>query len=249
MRIIVAPSAEDGAAIAAELIARWVEKKPAAVLGLATGSSPLPLYAMLASVNLDLSRVRGFALDEYIGLSAGDERSYAEAVRREVIEPLGMRPELVRVPNGTAAAPEAEAVDYERRIRAAGGIDIQILGIGSNGHLGFNEPPAPFTSRTRVVELAERTRADNARFFASGNDVPTHAITQGLGTISEARQLLLIAHGPHKSGAVAQALEGPQTEQFPASLLQRHSNALVVLDEAAAADLRRLRSRSVAHAF
>ena len=146
-------------------------------------------------------------------------------------------PPCVRTPDGLANDPRQEAADFDRSIRDAGGIDLQILGIGSNGHLAFNEPPSAFDSRTRVVELAQRTREDNARFFRSAADVPTHAITQGLGTIFEARQLLLIAHGEGKAQAVARAVEGPVTKDFPASLIQRHPRATLVLDEAAASRL------------
>lgn len=237
MKIIESGTGAEAGIRAADLIAELVRATPTAVLGLATGSSPLPLYAALAEQNLDLGRVRGFSLDEYLGLGAADAKSYARVIRREVIERLGLHPDLVRTPDGLAPDPVQEAADFERSIRAAGGIDLQILGIGSNGHLAFNEPPSAFDSRTRVVELEPSTREDNARFFDSLADVPTHAITQGLGTIGEARQLLLIAHGEAKAQAVARAVEGPVTEDFPASLIQRHPNATLVLDAAAASRL------------
>jgi glucosamine-6-phosphate deaminase len=188
-------------------------------------------------VEVELGRVRAFSLDEYLGLGPADAESYAQTIRREVVERLGLDPALVRTPDGLANDPRQEAAEYERSVRDAGGIDLQILGIGSNGHLAFNEPPSAFDSRTRVVKLAQRTRQDNARFFAAAADVPTHAITQGLGTIFEARQLLLIAHGEGKAQAVARAVEGPVTEDFPASLIQRHPRATLVLDEAAASRL------------
>lgn len=241
MKIIETGTGAEAGIRAAQLIADLVRSKPTAVLGLATGSSPLPLYEALARERLELGRVRGFSLDEYLGLGPHDEKSYARVIRREVVERLGLDPALVRTPDGLAEDPAHEAADFDRSIREAGGIDLQILGIGSNGHLAFNEPPSAFGSRTRVVELARSTREDNARFFASVDDVPTHAITQGLGTIAEARQLLLIAHGEGKADAVARAVEGPIAEDFPASLIQRHPHVTLVLDEAAASRLQRVR--------
>ncbi|MEC5181209.1 glucosamine-6-phosphate deaminase [Arthrobacter sp. CG_A4] len=241
MKIIETVTGAEAGARAAELIAGLVRRAPTAVLGLATGSSPLPLYAALAGMDPALGRVRGFSLDEYLGLGPADEMSYARVIRREVIERLGLDPALVRTPDGLAEDPIREAADFDRRIRDAGGIDLQILGIGSNGHLAFNEPPSAFTSRTRVVELAASTRLDNARFFDSAADVPSHAITQGLGTIAEARHLLLLAHGEGKAGAVARAVEGPVTEDFPASLIQRHPHVTLFLDSAAASRLQRAR--------
>lgn len=237
MKIIKTGTGAEAGIRAAQLIAGLVRSNPTAVLGLATGSSPLPLYEALAQENVELARVRGFSLDEYLGLGCDDELSYARVIRHEVVERLGLDPALVRTPDGLAEDPAQEAADFERSIRDAGGIDLQILGIGSNGHLAFNEPPSAFGSRTRVVELAERTRKDNARFFKTAADVPTHAITQGLGTILQARQLLLLAHGEGKAQAVARAVEGPVTENFPASLIQRHPRATLILDEAAASRL------------
>ena len=237
MKIIATDTAAESGFSAALLVAALVKAQPTAVLGLATGSSPQPLYAALEHEKMDLGRVRAFSLDEYLGLGPADEESYAHAIRRDVVERLGLDPSLVRTPDGLADDPRQEAADFDRSIRDAGGIDLQILGIGSNGHLAFNEPPSAFDSRTRVVELAQRTREDNARFFRSAADVPTHAITQGLGTIFEARQLLLIAHGEGKAQAVARAVEGPVTKDFPASLIQRHPRATLVLDEAAASRL------------
>lgn len=239
MKIIETGTGAESGFSAALLVAALIKAQPTAVLGLATGSSPQPLYEALAHEELDLSRIRAFSLDEYLGLGPGDEQSYAATIRREVVERLALKPALVRTPDGLADDPRREAADFEQSIRDAGGIDLQILGIGSNGHLAFNEPPAPFDSRTRVVELARRTREDNARFFESAADVPTHAITQGLGTIFAARQLLLVAHGEGKAEAVARAVEGPVTEHFPASLIQRHPRATLVLDEAAASRLKR----------
>ncbi|MGO3648389.1 glucosamine-6-phosphate deaminase, partial [Agrococcus casei] len=192
------------------------------------------LATLIRSESIAVDGVRAFALDEYVGLPAGHPEGYASVVAREVVQPLGLNPQLVRVPNGEANEGEASCADYEAAIREAGGVDLQLLGIGSTGHIGFNEPGSAFDSRTRVTELAESTRRDNARFFDSIDDVPTHAATQGIGTILEARQLVLLAFGESKAQAVARAVEGPVTEDVPASALQLHPHATIVIDEAAA---------------
>lgn len=242
MEVVILPSAAEVGLLAARKITRLVRDKPEAVLGLATGSSPLAIYAALAARvrdgTLDTSRVSGFALDEYVGIPAEHPESYASVVHREVTVPLRLDPERVQVPDGRADDVELACERYEETIRAAGGVDLQILGIGANGHVGFNEPTSSFASRTRIKTLTERTRTDNARFFASADDVPTHCLTQGLGTISEARELLLVAQGPQKAAAVAAAVEGPLTSLCPASVLQLHRRATVMVDEDAAADLR-----------
>ena len=207
------------------------------VLGVATGSSPLPLYQALARRQDELPQLRAFALDEYLGLPAGHPQSYAEVVRREVVEPLGLDGANVAVPDGGAADPEHAGAEYDAAITAAGGVDVQILGIGSNGHLAFNEPGSALDSRTRVVQLTESTREANARFFSSLDDVPTHALTQGLGTIFEARSLVLLAVGRSKAQAVAAALQGPVTPKVPASILQLHPDVTVLLADGAGAGL------------
>ncbi|GAB3873412.1 glucosamine-6-phosphate deaminase [Terrabacter terrigena] len=219
--------------------------RPEPVLGLATGSSPLGLYAELANAvaagRLDLTHARGFALDEYVGLTPGHPQSYREVLLREVCAPLGLPPERLHVPDGSGvdeAALVAGAAAYERLLEGAGGVDVQILGIGANGHLGFNEPGSALSSRTRVKRLSDRTRADNARFFDGTEEVPTHCVTQGLGTVLDARRLLLVASGVAKAEAVAAALEGPLSASCPASVLQWHADAVAVLDEDAARLLR-----------
>lgn len=233
-RILLGADADDAGRLAAEVVLGAVRANPAAVLGLATGSSPLPLYAALAASGTDFSRVSGFALDEYLGLPDGHPQSYAEVIRTAVTEPLGMDPHLVHVPDPHGIDHAAHAADYDAAIAAAGGVDVQILGVGSNGHIGFNEPGSAFDSRTRVVPLAERTRQDNARFFDSPDQVPVECLTQGIATIFGARHLLLIAHGEHKARPVLRALRGPVTEDFPASVIQRHPHVTVVLDAGAA---------------
>ncbi len=234
--VIVGSQAEAGE-LAADLIERLVRARPDAVLGLATGSTPLSTWAALAGRGLDLSRVRGFALDEYVGLPSGHPQSYRAVIDREVVEPLGLTPSLVRVPGDDGDLPTA-GERYEEAIDAAGGVSLQVLGIGSTGHIGFNEPGSSFASLTRVKTLTEQTRRDNARFFESEEEVPMHCITQGLGTILRARHLALLAFGAGKADAIAGAVEGPVTASLPGSAIQLHRNVTVIVDEAAAAKLR-----------
>lgn len=228
-----------GAAAAQRIIA-VISRDPAAVIGLATGSSPRSLYTawgrQARALGLDQRQVRGFALDEYVGLDPEHPQSYHSVIRHEAVAATGLDPAHVRVPEGHGDV-AAAAYDFERGIREAGGIDVQILGIGRNGHLAFNEPGSSADSRTREVQLTDETIADNARFFASVDEVPRAAITQGLGTILEARELVVVAIGEAKAAAVAAALEGPITEQVPASLLREHGHVRWFVDEAAASAL------------
>jgi glucosamine-6-phosphate deaminase len=236
--VIVRDPAEAGAIVADE-IARIVRRDPKSVLGLATGSTPLPVYEALRArlAGLDVSQVRGFALDEYVGIDPAHPESYRSVIAREVVEPLGLDPARVRVPDGSLAGIEHAGEDYERAIVEAGGVDLQILGIGTDGHIGFNEPGSSFASLTRVKTLTEQTREDNARFFDSVEDVPRHCITQGLGTIMRARHLVLLAFGEGKAEAVAGAIEGPVTASLPGSAIQLHPHVTVVVDEGAASAL------------
>lgn len=241
--VVILPGSPDEARaaaghIAADLIENVVRAKPDAVLGLATGSTPIPVWQSLATRDLDFSRVRGFALDEYIGLPEGHPESYRAVITREVVDTLGLTPSLVHVP-GDDGGPTASAGDrYEAAIREAGGVDIQVLGIGRTGHIGFNEPGSSFASRTRVKTLTEETRVDNARFFNSVDEVPRHCLTQGLGTILDAGSLVLLAFGEGKADAVAGAVEGPVSASLPGSAIQLHRKVTVLLDEAAASKLR-----------
>lgn len=234
--VVIVTDAAAAGEIAADIIERLVRRTPDAVLGLATGSTPLTTWSALASRKLDLSRVRGFALDEYVGLEPGHPESYRAVIDREVVGPLGLTPSLVHVP-GDSGPIETAGDDYEAAIRAAGGVDLQVLGIGLTGHVGFNEPGSSFASLTRVKTLTEQTRHDNARFFATLGDVPTHCITQGLGTILRAHQLVLLAFGEAKAQTIAGALEGPVTSSLPASVIQLHQRVTVIVDEPAAARL------------
>src|SRR5690606_1392882 len=198
---------------------------------------PLTIWRALAARGIDWSGVRGFALDEYIGLPLGHPESYRAVITREVVDTLGLTPNLVHVPGDDGGEIATAGDRYEAAIAAAGGVDIQVLGIGRTGHIGFNEPGSSFASRTRVKTLTEQTRADNARFFDSIDEVPRHCLTQGLGTISDARSLLLLAFGEAKADAIAGAVEGPVSASNPGSAIQLHRDVTVILDEEAAAKL------------
>ncbi|MCS5718282.1 glucosamine-6-phosphate deaminase [Herbiconiux sp. CPCC 205763] len=238
--VIVVRNREAAGALVAEAIERLVAGKRDAVLGLATGDTPLPVYRALAervALGLDLSAVRGFALDEYVGIPVAHPESYHSVIDREVIGPLRLNPAAVHVPDGRALGIETAGERFEHAIVAAGGVDLQILGVGTDGHIGFNEPGSSFASLTRVKTLTKQTREDNARFFASVDEVPIHSITQGLGTILRAKRLVLLAFGAAKAHAIAAAVEGPLTASVPASAIQLHPRASVVVDEEAASML------------
>ncbi|MGN7148106.1 glucosamine-6-phosphate deaminase [Arthrobacter sp. SAFR-179] len=241
MEIVILGGSRQIGKLAADAIEQLVRRKPAAVLGLATGSSPLPVYDELAARHeqgLDFSGASGFALDEYVGLPAGHPESYREVVRREFTNRVNIAPENVHGPDGTATDIPAACEAYEQAIAEAGGVDLQLLGVGTDGHIGFNEPGSSFASRTRIKSLIEQTRRDNARFFNSLAEVPHHVITQGLGTIMAARHVILLATGAQKAQAVRDFVEGPVAAICPASVLQFHPHATVLLDEAAASALK-----------
>jgi glucosamine-6-phosphate deaminase len=239
--VVIVPTADEAGRLVADTIVALIRRRPDAVLGLATGSTPLTSYRALEqrirAEQLDVSAVRGFALDEYIGLPVDHPESYSSVIRREVIEPLGLDPTRIRVPNGDPAGILTSGDAYEEAIVAAGGVDLQILGIGTTGHIGFNEPGSSLASTTRWKTLTEQTRRDNARFFDSIDDVPTHCITQGLGTIMRARHLVLLAFGEGKAQAIAEALEGPVSASHPGSAVQLHPHVTVIVDEPAASAL------------
>ena len=239
MEIIIQPKAELATDIAARLIARLLRAKPDAVLGLATGSTPLLLYRSLIAMDLDWSRVRTFNLDEYIGLAEDHPQSYHSFMHENLFRHVNIRPENVHIPDGNATDVPAFCAAYEQRIRDAGGIDLQILGIGTDGHIGFNEPTSSLASRTRIKTLTQQTRQDNARFFSSAAEVPSHVITMGIGTIMETRQILMLAFGEKKARAIAEAVEGPITAMNPATILQMHPDARFCIDDAAASELKR----------
>jgi glucosamine-6-phosphate deaminase len=245
MEVVPLGSADEIAAVAADIAQAVVRRKPAAVLGLATGSTPLPAYRELirrhaAGLGPSYAAVTCFNLDEYVGLPAGHEQSYRATIARELTDGLDIGPGQVNGPDpGPDELPTA-GERYEALIAAAGGVDLQFLGIGSDGHLAFNEPGSSLASRTRIKTLTAQTRKDNARFFGSPDEVPTHVLTQGIGTILQARHLLLIVTGESKAAAVAAAVEGPVSASCPASALQLHPHVTVLLDPAAASRLDRL---------
>jgi len=238
LEIVVRPDAEKAAGFVAEMVATRLRSEPRAVLGLATGRTMEPVYARLVAMHragLSFAGCWTFNLDEYVGLSADDPRSYRATMDRLLFGPVDAVRVRTAVPDGMAADPELEAARYEAAIAAAGGIGLQVLGIGETGHIGFNEPPSPLGSRTRVVTLTAQTRAQNAPMF--GGDpgaVPLRAITMGVGTILEAREIVLLATGEAKSQVLVRALEGKVTPDVSASALQGHGRCVVVADAAAA---------------
>lgn len=239
MEIIIQATPQAATEVAARLIARLLRAKPDAVIGLATGSTPLLLYRTLIAMGLDWSRVTTFNLDEYIGLPREHPQSYHSFMWANLFRHVNIAKGRVHIPDGNAEDVLRSCAEYEERIRAAGGIDLQVLGVGADGHIGFNEPTSSLASRTRIKTLTRQTRRDNARFFGNEEAVPHHCITMGIGTIMEARQNLLLAFGPGKARAIAAAVEGPVASIHPASILQMHPVVKVCLDEAAAGELTR----------
>ncbi|MFC7221120.1 glucosamine-6-phosphate deaminase [Streptomyces polyrhachis] len=243
MEVVIVPDAAAGGELIAGAVVDLLRRKPDALLGVATGSTPIPVYEALAATvragGVDVSQARVAQLDEYVGLPAGHPESYRSVVLREVVEPLGLSPDAFLGPDGAAHDVQAACEAYDKALAWAGGVDLQLLGIGTDGHIGFNEPCSSLASRTRIKTLTERTRRDNARFFGGDVDqVPHHVITQGIGTILDARHLVLLATGEGKADAVAATVEGPVAAIVPASALQLHPHATVVVDEAAASKLK-----------
>ncbi len=243
MEVIITPDYEAMSRYAAEIVARLLYKKPNAVLGLATGSTPLGLYRELIRMHrqegLDFSKVTTFNLDEYVGVPAEHPQSYHRFMWDNLFSQVNVSPSRVHVPNGMVRDMEEYCEWYEAEIVRAGGIDLQVLGIGRDGHIAFNEPGSSLGSRTRIKTLARETVEDNARFFDRDEDVPRHAVTMGVGTIMEARRCLLLASGAAKAQPVAATVEGPVTCQVTASALQLHRDAVAVLDSEAAGALAR----------
>jgi len=239
--LILRKTYEDLSQKGARLVADRLRRKPNLVLGLATGSTPLGLYKALIekckNEGLDFSKITTFNLDEYIGLPRSHEQSYHYFMHESFFKHINLDPRHTHVPDGMARDIEAQCEWYEQRIVEVGVIDLQILGIGANGHLAFNEPGSSLGSRTRIKTLSERTVRDNARFFASMDQVPRYAITMGIGTIMEARELLILASGESKADAVKAAVEGPITATCPASICQMHRRAYIIIDEAARSKL------------
>lgn len=243
MRVIIEKDPESASKRAAEFVAQLVKSKPNAVLGLATGSTPLQIYADLIirheTGELDFSQITTFNLDEYVGLSPNDPNSYRYFMEENLFSKINVAPENTNVPDGRALDFDTYCGQYEKQIADHGGIDLQLLGIGRDGHIAFNEPGSSLGSRTRLKTLTGETIRDNSRFFGSEEKVPRLAITMGVGTILETRKCLLVAFGENKAEAIAQAVEGPVTAQVTASALQLHPDVTVVVDEKAAVNLKR----------
>ncbi len=245
MEVIITKGRSEASGLVARQIAQLIERKPDAVLGLATGSTPLALYGELITLHreegLDFSRVSTFNLDEYVGLSADHAGSYHHFMWENLFRHVNVDAERVHIPDGAVEGRgiERECRRFEEMIEAAGGIDYQVLGIGTDGHIGFNEPGSSLASRTRIKTLTQRTRDDNARYFGEGEEMPHHVITMGIGTIMEARVIALLAFGSAKTEAVAGAVEGPVSANNPASILQMHRAARIFVDGDAAAGLAR----------
>lgn len=241
MEVIIHSSAESAAQGAVDFISQTLRLKPGSVLGLATGCTMESVYDGLVQKHLaeglDFSQCRTFNLDEYVGLTSADPCSYHHFMRERLFDRVNIDLRNTRLPNGMADDLAAECLNYEQLIVANGGIDLQLLGIGLNGHLGFNEPLSAFRSRTRVQMLSRVTRAQNAPLFPSPSQVPRRALTMGVGTILEARHCLLLATGEEKADIVARAFEGPLTAMVTATALQLHPHCTIVLDAAAASRL------------
>lgn len=241
MQIVILPDADQVADYAAHTVVDQIDAKPDSVLGLATGSTPGATYDRLIQLcqagRVSFRAVRTFNLDEYLGLPPDHPQSYRYFMDRALFRHIDIRPESTHVPDGLADDPQQACDAYERDLRAAGGIDLQLLGLGRNGHIGFNEPTSSLASRTRVKTLAPATVRDNARFFDADEFQPELSITMGIGTIMEARAVMLLATGEHKAEAVARMVEGAVSAACPASVLQFHPRTLVVVDEAAGQSL------------
>ena len=243
MLVLLNANYEELSREAARIVASAVRSKPSATLGLATGSTTLGMYKELVRLHqeqgLDFSRVRTFNLDEYLGLAAEHPQSFHCFMQENFFAHVNVEPRNIHIPDGTIAGDYEEyCAAYERGIREAGGIDLQILGIGRNGHVGFNEPTSSFGSRTRLKVLTNETIEDNRKFFSADEEMPQCAITMGIGTILEAKKILLLATGEAKAEAVADAIEGPLTASVTASCLQLHPDVTFVIDEAAGARLK-----------
>jgi len=243
MEIIFTPNYDEMSKVAASIVARQIKKKPNSVLGFATGNTPVGTYKELCRIHkedgLDFSKIVTFNLDEYLGVHPLHKQSYDYFMWENLFKHININPENVHIPQGIVDDAEEFCQWYEEEIKRAGGIDLQLLGIGSDGHIAFNEPGSSLGSRTRVKTLDEQTIKDNACFFEKKEDVPLFAITMGVGTILESKKILLIASGSKKADACAQFIEGPISSQITASALQLHYHVTVVLDESAGSNLKR----------
>ncbi|WP_029106661.1 glucosamine-6-phosphate deaminase [Mycobacterium sp. URHD0025] len=239
MEVVILADAASIGGVAADAIGALLGRKPDAVLGLATGSSPLAIYdelvARCTAGRISFRQARGFTLDEYVGLPADHPERYRNVIDTVFVSRVDFAPDAVQGPDGLAADIPAACAAYEDAIRDAGGVDLQIVGIGTDGHIAFNEPGSSLASRTRIKTLTRQTRLDNARFFGDDLDaVPTHCLTQGLATIMAARHVILVALGRSKAEAVHRLVEGAVSAMWPATILQHHPHVTVLLDDSAA---------------
>lgn len=242
MEVVITPDRAAASTTVADVLARTLRTRAAPVLGLATGSSPLGVYRLLVDAHergeLSAAHASAVLLDEYVGLPPDHPEAYRAFIRREFVDQIDMPRERLFGPDVSAADLPAACSAYDRLIADLGGVDVQLLGIGADGHIGFNEPGSSLASRTRIKTLTRATRAENARFFDDREGaVPRHVVTQGLGTILDARHLVLIACGEEKAAPIARAVEGPLSAMCPASVLQLHPHTTVVVDQAAASEL------------
>lgn len=241
MRIVILENAQAVAEFGANHIVSLLNKQPKSVLGLATGTTPIKLYKELIAANKDgqvsFKNVTTFNLDEYLGLAGTHPQSYRYFMNEQLFDHVDINKENTFVPDGSAAIPADACAEFEKNIQEKGGIDLQLLGIGRNGHIGFNEPSSSLSSRTRVKTLTEDTVSANKHFFADGEVQPTLSLTMGIGTINEAREILLLATGSDKAEAIKNTIEGPIAARCPGSILQMHQHVTVVIDREAASSL------------
>ena len=243
MKLIVVRSYEEMSMKAAEVIANQMKEKEDSVLGLATGSTPEGMYAELVKMyenkEIDLSKITTFNVDEYYGLDPQNDQSYNYFMNKHLLGKVNVNKDKTNIPAGITEDVETTARDYDKKIADHGGIDIQVLGIGVNGHIGFNEPGPYFVGQTHKVDLSEETIEANSRFFENAEEVPKQAITMGMMSILQAKKILLLANGQGKADAIYNSLQGPITPQVPASILQLHKDLVVIVDEDAASKLKR----------
>ncbi|MHB8033365.1 glucosamine-6-phosphate deaminase [Clostridium botulinum] len=241
MRIIVVDNYEEMSKKAAAMVASQVILKPDSVIGLATGDTPIGMYKEIINIyknqKMDFSKVRTFNLDEYYGLNRENPQSYYYYMINNLFNHVNIDKNNINIPNGMADKIEIECKEYERKIDKVGGIDLQILGIGVNGHIGFNEPDTSFESETHLVNLDEKTIESNSRFFSSKDQVPTKAISMGIRTIMHSKKIILLVCGQNKADAIFKAIEGKITPNIPASILQLHKDVVVIVDRKAASKL------------
>lgn len=242
MKVVVAKDYREICKLVSRIFAAQVTLKPDSVLGLATGSTPVGMYQELVQMyqegRIDFSHVRTVNLDEYVGLSGDNDQSYRYFMNHNLFDHININKENTNVPNGTAADLQAECERYEQVVADMGGVDIQLLGIGNNGHIAFNEPCGEFPEKTHVVDLTQNTIEANARFFESMDDVPKKALTMGIGTIMKAKKIVLMANGPKKAQTIYDTVYGPITPEVPASVLRLHSDVTIFVDEQAGALLK-----------